>query len=144
MNLTHKFTKEILMLKTILLTSLVLFKTASFAHEGEHGPSTVQAPKGGVMRTLETVHLELLSKGTAVQIFAYDLNLKPADVTKYPVSATITLPKKKSEALMLEPKGDHWLANFDAKGAHRYSLDLTIKQGGHDDKVKFTVEPKRK
>jgi hypothetical protein len=132
------------MLRSIALTVLLALSASSFAHDGEHGPSSVQAPKGGVMRSLETVHLELLSKGSKIQIYAYETDLKPANVTKYPVSATVTLPKKKSVALVLEPKGDHWEAQFDAKGAHRYSIELDIKQGGHQDKIKFTVEPKKK
>ena len=132
------------MFKIIISGLTFLISTNLFAHEGEHGPSTVQAPKGGVIRSLETVHLELLSKGSTVQIFAYDMNLKPADVSKYPVSATVTLPKKKAEPITLEPKGDHWQAVVDAKGAHRFALEMNINQGGHDDKVKFTVEPKKK
>jgi hypothetical protein len=127
------------MLKVFIFTGLL-----ALAHEGEHGPSTVQAPKGGVMRSLETVHLELLSKGNTIQIYAYETDLKPSDVSKYPVSASVTFPKKKSEALVLQNKGDHWEADVDAKGAHRYTLLLDIKQDGHQDKVKFTVEPKKK
>jgi len=131
------------MFKSIVLAGLLAMPYAMFAHEG-HGPSTVQAPKGGVMRSLETVHLELLSKGNTIQIYAYEKDLKPSDVTKYPVSASVALPKKKSEVLALKSKGDHWEAEFDPKGAHRYSLELDIKQDGHQDKVKFTVEPKKK
>jgi hypothetical protein len=132
------------MLKIIISGLTFLVATNLFAHEGDHGPSSVQAPKGGVIRSLETVHLELLSKGSTVQIYVYNPNLKPDDVSKYPVSATVTFPKKKAEPIILEPKGNHWEAVVDTKGAHRYTLELTIKQGGHDDKVKFTVEPKKK
>jgi hypothetical protein len=132
------------MFKIIISGLFLLIATNLSAHEGEHGPSTVQAPKGGVIRSLETVHLELLSKGSTVQIYLYDVNLKPADVSKYPVSATVTLPKKKAEPITFQPKGDHWEAVVDAKGSHRYSLELNITQGGHNDKVKFTVEPKKK
>lgn len=132
------------MLKTLVLLFALATSSPAFAHEGDHGPSAVQAPKGGIMRSLETVHLELLSKGKTVEIYAYALDLKAADVSKYPVTATVTLPKKKAEAITLTPKGDHWAAEFDAKGAHRYTLILNISQGGHQDAVKFTVEPKKK
>ncbi len=126
------------LLFTLLTTSPTL------AHEGhDHGPSTVQAPKGGVIRSLETVHLELLTKGKTLAIYAYDTNLKPAEASSFPLTATVTLPRKKAESLALTPKGDHWEAEFDAKGAHRYTLELSIRQGGHDDKVKYTVEPKQ-
>lgn len=132
------------MIKSIFLSVTLALGAPALAHEGhDHGPSSAQAPKGGVIRSLETVHLELLTKGKSISLYAYDTDLKPADVTKFPVSATVTLPKKKPELLKLTPKGDHWAAEFDAKGAHRYALEISISQGGHDDKVKYTVEPKK-
>lgn len=132
------------MLKSTFFTFVFALAALVYAHEGEHGPSTVQAPKGGLIRSLETVHLELINKGNTLQIFIYDTDLKPAEASKYPVSATVTLPRKKAEPVTLQPKGDHWEFQFDAKGAHRFTLDFNIKQSGHDDKVKFTVEPKKK
>ncbi len=138
------------MLKTIFVSATLTFALSSLvssnasAHEGhDHGPAQVQAPKGGIIRSLETVHLELLNRGKTISVYIYDLNLKPEDVKKFPVSATVTLPKKKPQSLALAEKGDHWEAEFDAKGAHRYNFELSIKQGGHNDKVNFTVEPKR-
>ena len=132
----------------VFVVALLCF-TEALAHEGhDHGPGSVQAPKGGVMRSLETVHLELKAEGKALRIYPYEMDAKtqklvPADVAKFPVKATVTLPKKKPEALELSPKGDHWEGTFDAKGAHRYALELAITQGGHNDKVKYTVEPKK-
>lgn len=138
----RKWSKQ--MPKLIVMFLCFFTFRAALAHEGhDHGPGSVQAPKGGVIRSLETVHLELLSKGKTVTIYAYDTSLKPADVSKFPVSATVTLPKKKAEPLKLLPGGDHWTGEFDAKGAHRYTLELSIEQGGHKDKVKYTVEPKK-
>lgn len=130
------------MSKTILIIAL-LISSIAIGHEGEHGPSTVAAPKGGVVRTLEAVHLELVAKGSEVKIYPYELDLKPADVSKFPVSATVALPKQKPEAAKLVAQGDHWLVQHDTKGTHRYTLELKIKQGGHDDKVKWVVEPKK-
>jgi hypothetical protein len=137
------------LIKTTLAFSLALLTSSSFvgsavAHEGhDHGPAQVQAPKGGIIRSLETVHLELLNRGKTISVYIYDLNLKPEDVKKFPVSATVALPKKKAQPLPLVEKGDHWEAEFDAKGAHRYNFELSIKQGGHNDKLNFTVEPKK-
>lgn len=132
------------MFKVFVVCISLIAGTHAYAHEGhDHGPSQVQAPKGGVIRSLETVHLELLTKGKTVSIYAYNTDLKPEEVKKFPVSATVTLPKKKPQTLALAEKGDHWEAEFDARGAHRYTLELSIKQGGHNDKVKFTVEPRK-
>lgn len=132
------------MLKIIMLCVVLVVGFSAHAHEGhDHGPSTVQAPKGGIIRSLETVHLELLHKGKTITVYAYDVNLKPADVSKFPIKATVTLPKRKPEPLKLTANGDHWLGEFDAKGAHRYTLELSIQQGGHEDQVKYNVEPRK-
>lgn len=132
------------MLNFLSIVAALVVSFSAFAHEGhDHGPSHVQAPKGGVVRSLEGVHLELLVKGKTLQLYAYDKDLKPADLDKYPVSATVALPRKKAEPLKLNVNGDHWVAEFDAKGAHRYTFEVTIRQSGHDDKVRFTVEPKK-
>jgi len=131
-------------MKTLYII-LALICTPILAHEGhDHGPKSVQAPKGGIIRSLETIHLELVTEGKTINIYVYDKNLKPADVKNFPANLTVTLPKKKSESLQLASKGDHWEAIFDSKNSHRFVLQLSIKQGGHDDKVKWTVEPKRK
>lgn len=115
------------------------------AHEGhDHGPSNVQSQRGGVVRSLETVTLELVTEGKTIKIFTFDSEGKSVDTSKFPASLTATLPKKKAEILKIESKGDHWVTEFDSKNAHRYDLHLAIKQGGHNDKVKWTVEPKRK
>lgn len=131
------------MYKYILV--LMLLSLNALAHEGhDHGPSAVQPPKGGVVRSLETVHLELVHQGKTLNIYAYEKDLKPASVAKFPATLTIALPKKKAESINLEDKGDHWETNFDAKGAHRFTVELAIKQGGHSDKVKWVVEPRKR
>ncbi len=126
----------------ILIASLLI--PAAMAHEGhEHGPSAVQAPKGGVMRSLETVHLELVAKGKNLKIYPYALNLQSAAASKFTISLSAALPKKKAAPLKFDVKGDHWESSFEAKGAHRFTLELTIEQGGHSDKVTWVVEPKK-
>src|SRR5690606_24997044 len=100
------------MLKSLLTCLFTMFMaTPLIAHEGhDHGPSQVQAPKGGIIRSLEAVHLELLTKGKTLSLYVYDTDLKPEDAKKFPVSASVTLPKKKAQALPLIAKGDHWEA----------------------------------
>lgn len=128
----------------IIFSIFFLFTNSSFGHgDHDHGPKSIQAPKGGVVRSLETVNLELVNNGSEVKIYVYDTDLKATEVSKYPVSATVTLPKKKPETAKLSPQSDHWVLYFDAKNAHRYTLELSIKQGGHDDKVKWVIEPKK-
>ena len=127
-----------------LIAFICIIATAK-AHEGhDHGPSTVIPQKGGIVRSLETVSLELVVEGKTIKIFVFDKDKKPADVSKYPSSLTVVLPKKKPENLVLVAKGDHWEFSFDPKNTHRFNVELAIKQAGHNDKVKWTIEPKRK
>ena len=132
------------MRNSVIFLSAVL-SISALAHEGhDHGPGAVQPQKGGVVRALETVNLELLTEGKSIKIFAFDTKLKAADVSKFVATLTATLPKKKPESIQLTPRGDHWEGTFDPRNSHRFDLQFAIKQGGHDDKVKWTVEPKRK
>jgi hypothetical protein len=132
-------------MRKLMLALLVTISNTAWGHEGhDHGPGNVQAPKGGVIRSLETVHLELITQGKEIKIYIYDSKLKAADVSQFPASLTVALPKKKAEALPIVPHGDHWMATFDPKNSRRFDLVMAIRQGGHDDKVKWTVEPKRK
>ena len=123
---------------------VTLFSVAGFTHGGhDHGPGSVQPPKGGVIRSLETIHLELVTLGQELKIFIYDKDLKPLDVSKYPASATVLRPRTEGdENLNLIPKKDHWEASYDSKGIHRYTIHFKITQGSHEDLVKFNVEPK--
>ncbi len=73
---------------------ILIFTLASsfcWAHEGhDHGPGQVPLQKGGVMRSLETVHLELVFKDNAVKIYPFETaidqkssQLKSADPTDF-------------------------------------------------------------
>ena len=127
-----------------IITFVILCPLVALAHDGHHhAPSAFTAQKGGVTRSLESIHLEMLSQGNTVKIFIFDLKTKPADTGKYPVSATVKLPRQKPTAIKLKKMKHHWQYQFDAKGAHRYTLEFTIKQDGHNDPVKWNIEPQR-
>lgn len=117
------------------------------AHEGhDHdAPKKILAPKGGVMKSLEETHVEVVSKGKNIQIFLYDYEMKAKPVTGFVVSAKAEMPRtKKQEEIVLTAKESSYEASYDAKGSHRYTLMLAIKdpKTGHDDKLNFTIEPK--
>lgn len=132
-------------MKVLGLSVLVfIVGLVSQAHEGEHGPSSFQPQKGGVVRSLETVHLELIMENTDIKIYAFEMDGKPSLVTKYPASIKIERPRAKAEAVKMTPMGNHWLASFDPKGAHRITVFFEIEQAGHKDTVKWTIEPKKK
>lgn len=133
----------------LMMSLLLTFPMGLLAHEGhDHdGPTSVQAPKGGVIKSLEQTHVEVVTKGkTDVKIYLYDKDLKPQDVAVYKVTAEAMLPKsKKKEPVVLVAKGTYFEANFDAKGAHRYTLILKVAdpKTGHYDSLNFTVEPRK-
>jgi hypothetical protein len=137
-------------MKTTLLTMIALTAPVlAWAHEGHdhNAPSQTQAPKGGVMKSLERTHVEVVSKGKDVKIYLYDKELKPQDAATYKVSATAELPRtKKAEAVPLTAKANFFEGSFDAKGAHRYTLKLAITdpKTKHDDRMEFTIEPRKK
>ncbi len=120
----------------------------AFAHEGHdhNAPGTVQAPKGGVIKTLEKTHVELVTKGSDLKVYLYEKDLKPKALKGFLLTATADLPRtKKPEPIVFITKDDHFEGVFDGKGAHRYTLNLTVVDPatGHRDKLNFTVEPKK-
>ncbi|MBX3022654.1 MAG: hypothetical protein KF799_13360 [Bdellovibrionales bacterium] len=134
----------------LIFSAALFFSFSTFAHEGhDHGPSALPVQKGGILRSLETVHLELVYKDKTLQIFPFEKEpvspgkLAAAPLSRFPATATIEFPRQKAQPLELKTAGDHWEAAVDPKGAHRFTVVLTIHQGGHKDAVKWTVEPKK-
>lgn len=139
--------------KTLLMISSALTLTLGspllvWSHEGhDHDtPKSVQAPKSGILKSMENIYVEVVSKGKDLKIYIYDKELKVQDVKTYKVSALTEKPRlKKQEKLELIDKGTYFEATYDAQGSHRYTLILTVKDPSedHDDKLKFTIEPKK-
>ncbi len=125
--------------------------TKNFAHEGHDNdaPTMVKSLKGGVVKSLAETNVEVVSKGNKIEIYLFNKNEsdpKPMDVAPFTVTAKAQMPRtKKTEDIILKPKGNFFEASFDAKGTHRYTLLLSVKdpKTGHDDKLKFTIEPRK-
>lgn len=130
------------LLKSFFMATTLVFSNVSLAHE-DHGPSRVEAPHGGAMRSLETIHLEMVHLNDDVKIYLYSKDMKPKAVKDIPMTATLTLPKEKSLAFVLKDMGNHWEGKYIGKDTHRYSIHLEIKQGGHKDKIEYTIERKK-
>lgn len=142
--------KRLIFLTAVLLPlPLFLFSIAiAFGHEGhDHDtPRMIQAPKGGVIKSLEETHVEVVSKGKDVRIYFYDKELKPRPAAEFKVSAVAELPRtKKTEVVKLTAKENFFEGSYDAKGIHRYTLIVTIvdPKTGHPDQLSFTIEPRR-
>lgn len=130
------------------ICALSLATIVAHAHEGDHdAPGMVQAPKGGEIKSIEDAYIEVLSQKGEVKIFFYQKDLKPiTDLKKFTVSAEAQLPRTKiMTPLTLKESGGSFTTTFDAKGAHRYTLVLKVKDSahGHEDRLKFTIEPRR-
>lgn len=131
----------------ILILALAMTFTAH-AHEGhDHdAPSSAKPVKGGILRSLEEVNVEVVSKGKLLEIYLFDHEMKPRKTEGFKVSAEAELPRKKGKsALTLKDAGDHYITEFDSKNSHRYDLKLKIfdPKVGHDDELKFVIEPRR-
>ncbi len=138
--------------QSALITVVISFIAFhSFAHEGHDNdaPIMVKALKGGVVKSLEETNVEVVSKGNKIVVYLFDKkesDPKPLDVTPFTVSAKAEMPRtKKTEEIVLKPMGNFFEATFDSKGTHRYTLLLSVKdpKTGHDDKLKFTIEPRK-
>lgn len=133
-------------MKTISLVFIgLLFPWLVLAH-GVHDDGGAKPQKGGVLKSLESIHLELVQMGEEIRVYVYNKESPPKseDVSKYPVTAKVVLPRNKgSKELKLNPKKDHWSTTYNAKGIHRFDFVLNIEQAGHKDEVVFTIEPKK-
>lgn len=134
--------------KIILAFSLLFTGLQLWAHDGhDHdAPVSVQAPKGGIIRKLENHFLEVVAKNKDITIYLYSQDLKAVEPKGFKVFAKAQLPRKKAqESLSLKTENGVMSTTFDAKGAHRYTLLLTVTEPNdtHQNTIKFNIEPKK-
>ena len=131
-----------------LLLALAFVSAPAFAHEGHNhdAPTTIQAPKGGVVKALDESRVEVVAKGKDIKIYFYDKEMKPREASGFKVTAIAELPRgKKSEVVNLGAKEAQLEGTYDAKGAHRYTLKLNVTDSktGRADNLSFTIEPRK-
>lgn len=134
------------MTKALIICVALVFMVQGVRAHGNHDSGAIKPMMGGVLKSLETVHLELVQIGNEIRVYVYSTEStpKPLSAKDFPASAKAILPRGKgSENVPLKVMKDHWLANYDGKGIHRYNFEFHIKQGGHEDKITFTIEPKK-
>ncbi|MDZ4084219.1 MAG: hypothetical protein U1E10_14850 [Bdellovibrionales bacterium] len=114
-----------------------------YAHEGhDKTPGALTAPHGGVVKGTAHLYLELVTEKSGVKIYPFDHDMKPVPAKDIRLEAKMQIPRKnKTEAVKFETKDDHFTARVDAKGAHRYDLNLSVTHNSKAEKVKFSVEP---
>ena len=130
-------------MKQLILAALFLAFGTAHAHEGhDKTPGALAAPHGGQVKGTDHIYLELVSSGGEIKAYPLDHEMKPVPVADVKLDGKMSIPRKnKSEAVKFTAQADYFLAKVDAKGAHRYDLDVTITHGGKAEKLKFSVEP---
>ena len=113
------------------------------AHEGhDKTPGAIAAPHGGVVQGTHSLYWELVSESEGVKLYPLTHEIIPIDPKEITLSGMATFPKKrKSESMTFKTESDCFSGNIDAKGAHRYTLELSFTYHGKKEKVKFQVEP---
>lgn len=130
------------------LAFLGFCNTAIIAHEGKDhdAPTTIKAPKGGIVKALDQSRVEVLAKGKNIKIYLYDRDMKPAAINDFKIIAQAEHPRsKKVEDIKLDPKDSFFDGTYDAKGVHRYKLklDVTHAKTGQTDSLTFNIEPRK-
>ena len=132
----------------LLVSGGMAMPVVSFAHEGhDHdAPTTLKAPKGGIIKALDEARVEVVSKGKNIKVYVYDKEGKPALASRFKIEAKTLLPRaKKEEAFPLQAKENFFESDYDAKGMHRYTLKLNVTDSntGRTDLLTFTIEPRK-
>lgn len=131
------------MKRLILSLALTLHLSPANAHEGhDKTPGALAAPHGGVVKGTEHIVLELVTEPEGFKIYPFDHDMKPVALNELKIEGKVSVPRRKqSDVVKLQPETDHFSSKVNAKGAHRYELDLTVSHAGKTEKIKFSVEP---
>jgi hypothetical protein len=87
-------------LKVIAFAASILAATAASAHGPSRGSS--KGPNGGAVSHAGNYHVELVAKGTSVDVFVTDAKDRPVPAERMKATA-ILLVKGKSQRIELEP-----------------------------------------
>lgn len=131
------------MIRTLILAGSLLFFNSAWAHEGhDHGtPGSIAAPHGGKLKKTKTLNLELVSSKEGVQVYAFDKEMKIVSPSELQIKGSVKYPKNpKAEQVTFTSENDYFKASVDAKGMHRYSLELNVTRGSVSENVNFNVE----
>jgi hypothetical protein len=132
---------RLLALFAILLTSESI---AGEGHDHSHDTASVR-PKisGAQIKGNEAMYVEVLYQDKNIKFYPFtkEQNPMPLDQAKFTVQ--LELPRKKElQPLKVTKHNDHFMAAFDPKGLHRFTLVVTMEDE-HRDTFKYTFEPKK-
>jgi len=126
---------------TIIITLTIALTAIS--HEGhDKTPGSLTAPHGGQLKGTSLLYLELVSDSTGFKIYTVDHDLKMIPVKDVKIEGVVKWPKqKKSEKLTLSASESFLESKVDAKGSHRYTVELKVIYKGKTENVSFNIEP---
>ncbi len=124
------------------LTAFALSLTA-YSHEGhDKTPGMLTAPHGGQLKGTSQLYVELVSDSGGFKLYTVDHDLKALPIQEVKIEGTAKLPKQKqSQKLVLTLSESFMEAKVDAKGSHRYIVELKVTYKGKTESVSFNVEP---
>jgi len=130
--------KSVITALAILLTGL-----SSFAHEGhDKTPGALTAPHGGQLKGTSQLYVELVSDASGFKLYTVDHDLKTIAVKDVKIEGSVKLPKQKqSDKLALNASESFLESKVNAKGSHRYTVDLKVTYKEKTEGVSFNVEP---
>lgn len=129
------------MLAFIAAASLGAFQVG-LAHEGhDQTPGAVQAPHGGTIQGTGQLYLELVNEASGIKLYPLTHEMAAVAPREVTVAATAQPPKKKKAPVKFIVVDDHFEGKVDARGAHRYALEVTATYKGRKERVTFQVEP---
>lgn len=125
---------------TIIFATLIPFST--LAHEGHNmTPGSINAPHGGQIKGTKDLYIELVSNTAGFKIYPFDHDLKSVPLKDVQFEIFGKLPKQnKADKLIFKTFESYLEAQYDAKGSHRYIVDIKIAYKGKNEKVSFNVE----
>lgn len=133
------------MKSTIIAFAIFVVGLSVFAHEGhDKTPAALSAPHGGQLKGTSQLYIELVSDPAGFKLYTIDHDLKTIPVNEVKIEGTAKIPKqKKSEKIALNSSESFLEGKFDAKGSHRYTVDLKVTYKGKTEDVSFSVEPQQ-
>lgn len=125
----------------------IVLAQGALAHEGHEEPKSLPVLKGGTTKGNENFYFEYVYKTGGGTIYLYTHDAKAAAVAGIEASAEyeVKTGPKKTEKIpaKLTAAENSW--TVDAKlptNVKKYTLLFKVKDKGHDDTMKFVVEPK--
>jgi hypothetical protein len=129
--------KSIQTIFTFIILAFLATPQTTLAHGGkEHGPLSAMAPQGGMIKEIKNGHIELVTKDNTVELYHYDLDIKPSQVKGVKIKAEYSLPRKPYKELKLKPHLNHWSAPYSKDASHRYNLKIKID----DEMVEWVID----